>query len=195
MQACLHRRADIRRVTDSEQLCCELPVTAHGDAVSCAYRAIRLYEFMPPYGGKHRRKRREYHGTFQRASGRMRTGAGLGDHGNRRLHYLQDPGPCGSVRGRIHVYRRSGMRDDDAKRPFRRGIAAGGFSGRHSCRTGNGNFSYGDGDPGDPCGNPDPAWTVFHQPADHGKPRQSGAQRDPVRSAHFPAQRKGRPFL
>ena len=24
-QACLHRHADIRRVTDSEQLCCELP--------------------------------------------------------------------------------------------------------------------------------------------------------------------------
>ena len=40
-QACLNRRADIRRVTDSEQPCCELPVTANGVAVSCSYRAIR----------------------------------------------------------------------------------------------------------------------------------------------------------
>ena len=39
-QACLNRRADIRRVTDSEQLCCELPGTANGQAVRCAYRAI-----------------------------------------------------------------------------------------------------------------------------------------------------------
>ena len=104
---CLHRRADIRRATASEQQCCELPVTAHGDAVSCAYRAIRLYEFMPPDGGgtqeagtngvrakeclrhslmnlcrltaAHRRKRREYHGTFQRAPGRVRTGPGPGE--------------------------------------------------------------------------------------------------------------------
>ena len=37
-QACLRRYADIRRETDSEQLCCELPGTVNGFAVSCAYR-------------------------------------------------------------------------------------------------------------------------------------------------------------
>lgn len=34
-QACLPIHADIRRATDSEQLCCELPGTANGFAVSC----------------------------------------------------------------------------------------------------------------------------------------------------------------
>ena len=38
-QACLRGHADIRRATDSEQLCCELPGTANGFAVRCAYRA------------------------------------------------------------------------------------------------------------------------------------------------------------
>ena len=28
---------------------------------------------------------------------------------------------------------------------------------------------HGDGDPGDPCGNPDPAWSLLHQPPHYGR--------------------------
>ena len=34
-QTRLHSHADILRATDSEQLCCEVPGTANGFAVSC----------------------------------------------------------------------------------------------------------------------------------------------------------------
>ena len=51
-QACLHRHVDIRRVPDSEQLCCELPGTANGLAVSCAYR-VSIAIMQPQVAEKH----------------------------------------------------------------------------------------------------------------------------------------------
>ena len=98
---------------------------------------------------------------FNALPGAVCPGTDMGNHGNRRVYYLQNSGPCGFDRGWNHVYRRRGLHHDDDDRDipsgfpclvaFIVGMLAGLVTGCASFLSGNPGNSGRYSDPAWPC--------------------------------------------
>ena len=115
-------------------------------------------------------------------------GTDLGNHVDRSVYHLQGTGPGGPDGRRQHGHRRRRLRHADAERMECMDCAALRDHRRNACRTSYRSFPHGDGHPGDPCRDPDPAVPVLPEPGCHGLQGQPGDQCHEVPADREPAE-------